>query len=111
MKLRLDEQMEAGRRDYLPISQGLTGDKAAEAVLEHFRDEERRNEFYEYFTELEELYEILSPHPFLRPWLPDYQKLAEFYQLLRACYDMGGPVDRTVLRKTAQLVQANTLTS
>ncbi|HEV3260279.1 MAG TPA: HsdR family type I site-specific deoxyribonuclease, partial [Gemmataceae bacterium] len=111
LKRRFEEQMEVGRRDYLPIARGLAGDKAAEAVLEHFRDEERRNEFYEFFTELEELYEILSPDPFLRPWLPDYQKLAEFYQLLRACYDMGASVDRSVLRKTAQLVQTHTLTS
>jgi type I restriction enzyme R subunit len=110
LKRRFEEQIEAGQRDYVPIPQGQTGDKAAEAVLEHFRDEERRNEFYEFFNELEELYEILSPDPFLRTWLPDYQKLAEFYELLRACYDMGAPVDRSVLRKTAQLVQAHTLT-
>jgi type I restriction enzyme R subunit len=111
LKRRFADQMEAGRRDYLPIPKDLTDDKAAEAVLEHFRDEERRNEFYEFFAELEELYEILSPDPFLRPWLPDYQKIAEIYQLLRACYDLGAPVDRSVLRKTAQLVQSHTLTS
>jgi type I restriction enzyme R subunit len=111
LKRRFEVQMEVGRREYLPIPQGLTGDKAAETVLDHFRDEERRNEFYEFFTELEELYEILSPDPFLGPWLPDYQKLAEFYELLRACYDMGAPLDRSVLRKTAQLVQEHTLTS
>src|SRR5205085_4095795 len=65
----------------------------------------------EYFGELEEIYEILSPDPFLRPWLKDYEHLAEMHSLLRACYDRGASVDRSVLRKTAQLVQAHTLTS
>jgi type I restriction enzyme R subunit len=111
LKRRFETQMVAGRYDYLPIAKGLTGDKAAEAVLEHFRDAERRNEFYEFFREVEELYEILSPDPSLRPWLKDYEQVVEMYNLLRACYDRGVPVDRGVLRKTAQLVQAHTLTS
>ncbi len=111
LKQHFERLLQAGQRDYLPIPQGLSGDKAAEAVLEHFRDEERRNEYYEFFQELQELYEILSPDPFLRPWLKDYERLADIYQLLRSCYDRGAPIDRTVLRKTAQLVQTHTLTS
>ncbi len=111
LQRRFEEQMEAARRDYLPIARGLSGDKAAEAVLEHFRDEERRNEFYEFFRELEELYEILSPDPFLRPWLKEYERLADMHQLVRSCYDRGAPVDKAMLRKTAGLVQQFTLTS
>ena len=56
-----------GRTKYLPIPQGKSGDKAVEAVLEHFRDKESAQEFYAFFRELEELYEILSPDAFLRP--------------------------------------------
>ena len=59
--------MAEGRTKYLPITQGKSGDKAVEAMLEHFRDKEVRQEFYTYFNELEELYEILSPDAFLRP--------------------------------------------
>ena len=50
-------------------------------MLEHFRNAERRNEFYEFFAEVEEMYEIISPDPFLRPFLDDYQTLTEFYQV------------------------------
>jgi type I restriction enzyme R subunit len=110
LKRRFADQMDAGRQQYLPIPAGLTGDKAAEAVLEHFRDEERRNEFYEYFAELEELYEIISPDPFLRPMLDDYGNIAEMYRLVRACYDRGVAVDKSMMRKTAELVQTHTLT-
>lgn len=110
LKGRFRSQMEAAGADYLPIPKGLTGDKAAEAVLEHFRDEDRRNDFYAFFDELAELYEILSPDPFLRPLLEDYGKIADMYRLVRSCYDRGVAVDKSMMRKTAELVQTHTLT-
>ena len=80
-------------------------------MLEHFRDQERREAFYGFFRELEELYEILSPDAFLRPFIADYGALAAMYQLraghLRAA---GVLVDRSFLRKTAALVQEHTAT-
>jgi type I restriction enzyme R subunit len=110
LKDRFAEQIEVGRREYLPIPAELTGDKAAEAVLEHFRDEGRRDELYEYYEELEELYEIISPDPFLRPMVKDYGRLADLYRLVRSCYDRGVAVDKSMMRKTAELVQTHTVT-
>lgn len=92
----------------MPVSAGKEGDKAVEAVLEHFRDKKRREGFYAYFRELEEVYEILSPDPFLRPFLEDYQRLVEMYRLLRGAYEPHVPVDRSFLRKTAEIVQKHT---
>ena len=86
LKERFAELMDRGRKEYLPITKGRAGDKAVEALLEHFLDKEKRQEFYQFFRELEEVYEILSPDPFLRPLLGDYTQLAEFYNLLRANY-------------------------
>ncbi len=85
--------------------------KQAEAILEHFRDKERREEFYAYFREIEELHEIISPDRFMRPFLTDYGRLAEMYQLVRGAYDRGVIVDKSFLRKTAQLVREHTQTS
>lgn len=65
--------MEKGRTEYLPLSSGRKDDKGIELVLGHFRNRELWDEFYRYFRELEELYEILSPDPSLRPFLEDYQ--------------------------------------
>jgi type I restriction enzyme R subunit len=76
--------------------------------LEHFRDKEDRQEFYQFFRELESVYEILSPDPFLRPFLDDYTELARFYNLLRANYERQSSVDKDFLRKTARLVQEHT---
>ncbi|MGI8828127.1 MAG: type I restriction endonuclease subunit R [Chloroflexota bacterium] len=101
-------QMAAGRQEYLSIGAGRRADKAVEAVLEHFRDRERRDRFYVWFGELEETYKILSPDPFLRPYLGDYDALADMYRLVRGNFDPGLDVDRSFLRKTAELVGART---
>jgi type I restriction enzyme R subunit len=108
LKRRFEELMAEGRRDYLPIAAGETGDKAVEALLEHFRDREIRHAFYGYYRELQELYEILSPDPFLRDFLADYERLTDIYRILRNAYEPGVPVDRSFLRKTAALVQEHT---
>nr|WP_299645270.1 hypothetical protein [uncultured Chloroflexus sp.] len=79
--------------------------KLAEAILQRFRDKEQREAFYRFFRELEELYEILSPDTFLRPYLEDYQRLLEMYRLLCAAYEPHVQVDKSFLRKTAEIVQ------
>ena len=108
---RFAQLMAQGRAEYLPLTAGKTEDKAAEAVLEHFRDKERREAFYAFFRELQEIYEILSPDPFLRPFLEDYERLVEMYRLVRSAYEPHVPVDKSFLRKTAEIVQRHTSTS
>jgi type I restriction enzyme R subunit len=108
LRERFAALMDGARRDCLAIGARLTGDKLAEAVLEHFRDQERRQAFYAFCRELQDLYEILSPDRFLRPYLPEFERLAEMLRLVRASYERGVPVDRSFLRKTARLVQEQT---
>lgn len=100
-------QMAVGRHEYLPITAGRQADKAVEAVLEHFRERERRDRFYIWFGELEETYEILSPDAFLRPYLKDYDALADMYRIVRGSFDPGLDIDKSFLRKTAELVAAH----
>ena len=111
LKAQFADEMAKARSEYLPIWKGLKGDKAAEAVLEHFRDQERRESFYGFFRELEELYEIISPDECLRPHLEDYDELTRMYRLVRAAYEPHLSVDKSFLRKTAELVQRSTHTS
>jgi type I restriction enzyme R subunit len=105
---RFRQLMEQGRSDYLGIVAGLSGDKAVEAVLEHFRDPDGRDEFYRYFRELEEVYEILSPDEFLRPFLDDYFALSQMYQVLRSSYEARPIASLDFLEKTARLVEEHT---
>jgi type I restriction enzyme R subunit len=108
LKERFRQLMEQGRRDYLGIVAGLSGDKAVEAVLEYFRDPDGRDKFYRYFRELQEVYEILSPDEFLRPFLDDYRALSEMYQVLRSSYEARPIASLDFLKKTARLVQEHT---
>lgn len=111
LQKRFTALIDKGRSSYLPVGAGKTDDKAVEAVLEHFRDREPREEFYRYFRELEELYEILSPDPFLRPFVKDYEALTNMYRVVRSAYEPHVPVDKSFLRKTAEIVQRHTRTS
>jgi type I restriction enzyme R subunit len=108
LKERYAELMDRARTRYLPLGQGLVADKAAEEVLRAFLDEEGRHELYRFFLELEDLYEIISPDVFLRPYLEDYQRVADIYALVRSAYEGGTPDLRDLARKTARLVQEHT---
>lgn len=108
LKARFREHITTGRAEYLPLVAGKVADKAAEAALEAFRDEEKRQSFYSFFAELEDLYEILSPDAFLREFMDDYQRLGDLYALLRSAYEGKGLTSRELARKTGQLVQEYT---
>lgn len=95
-------------KNYLEPAQGLQGDKAVEALLEAFRDREVREAFYRLFRELADLYEVLSPDPFLGPYLGDYAALGQAYALLRATYEARPHALQELARKTEGIVRAHT---
>lgn len=103
--------MERGRAEYLPLTAHVHGDKATEAVVDHFRDRARRDAYYGYFRDLSDLYEVLSPSEFLRPFLDDYQELATMFRVARSAFEYHLPVEQSFLRKTAELVSQYTTSS
>jgi len=108
LKVRFVELIEEARENYLTLIKGKSQDKAVEALLEHFRDEQLRHEFYKFFKELSTIYDILSPDEFLRPYITDVETLARMYSILREAYEPGIRVDKDFSRKTAKLVQKHT---
>jgi len=100
--------MKKAKEDCLVLIKDKTGDKAVEAVLEHFRAEEKRQEYYKFFKELSSMYEIISPDAFLRPYIKDYETLARIYRILKESYERGISIDKEFTRKTAKLVQEYT---
>jgi type I restriction enzyme, R subunit len=111
LQVRFAELMAQGRETYLGIGKGLHADKEVEAIVEYFRDEERRTELQEFVSELENLFEIISPDAFLRPYLDDYDAVMRISAIVREAFYPGIDVDRSFLRKTAQLVQEHTAAS
>jgi type I restriction enzyme R subunit len=61
---------------YLALVERNFNDKDVDNLIEHFRDKERRKEFFKEYKELEMLYEIISPDAFLRPFIEDYATLS-----------------------------------
>jgi len=108
LKEQFKNNMQTAKKQYLTLIAGKYQDKAVEAVLEYFRDEEKRQEFYRYFTQLSQFYEIISPDDFLRPYLDDYETLSRMYKIVRESYDRGILIDHDFTKKTALLVQQHT---
>ncbi len=108
LKSRFTDLMAEAKRVYLSIISGKSQDKAVEAILIYFMDEEKRHEYYSFYRELSSIYEILSPDTFLRPFVEDYDTLSRIYKIVREAYEPNIPIDREFLRKTARLVQDHT---
>jgi type I restriction enzyme R subunit len=90
---------------YLGLIEQNVTDKDIDTLVEHFRDPERRKEFFKEYKEIEMLYEIISPDAFLRPFIDDYLTLTAIYDVVRKAYTKRVMVDRDFQRKTNALVQ------
>jgi len=111
LKARFNRLMAQEAQQYLGLARGKTRDKAVETVLEYFLNEEIRHTFYAFFHELSDIYEILSPDAFLRPYIDEVDKLAKMYRMVRENYDPGISIDREFSRKVERLVQDHTVSS
>jgi type I restriction enzyme R subunit len=110
LKVRFTELITKAKEDYFILFKDKTKDKAIEAILEHFRDEKERSDYYEFFGEVSDIYEIISPDAFLRPHIDDYDTLARIYRILKEAFEAGILIDKEFMRKTAKLVQTHTHT-
>jgi type I restriction enzyme R subunit len=80
-------------------------DKDVDDLIEHFRDKDRRKEFFKEYKEIEMLYEIISPDAYLRPYIEDYTTVSRICDVVRKAYTKRVMVDRDFQRKTNELVQ------
>ena len=100
-----DQDGDARRRRISRSSTRNFNDKDVDNLIEHFRDKERRKEFFKEYKEIEMLYEIISPDAFLRPFIDDYATLSAIYEVVRNAYAKTVYVDRAFQKKTNELVQ------
>jgi len=105
LKDRFVEKLEQEAKPYFDLMVGPFDDRLAGLLIEHFRDEEKRRQFFKLFNEIEMLYEIISPDAFLRPYINKYTTLSSIYQIVRNAYAKKIKVDQEFQQKTAQLVQ------
>ncbi len=98
-------KMETKAPAYLALVTQNFNDKDVDNLIEHFRDKERRKEFFKEYKEIEMLYEIISPDAFLRPFIENYATLSGIYEVVRNAYARRVYVDRAFQKKTNELVQ------
>jgi len=111
LKVLFKNKMEQKSPQYLEMIKRGFDDRDVNDLIEHFRDKERRKEFFKEFKEIEMLYEIISPDKFLRSFIEDYATLAAIYDLVRKAYTKTVYVDRAFQKKTNELVQQHIGTS
>ena len=105
LKLLFKAKMETKAPEYLALLTSNFNDKDVDNLIEHFRDKERRKEFFKEYKEIEMLYEIISPDAFMRPFIDDYATLSSIYAVVRNAYTKTVYVDRAFQKKTNELVQ------
>ena len=108
LKERFNEMIIQAKTEYLILIRGKNKDKAVEVILDYFKDETKRQEFYEFFKEISDIYEVISPDAFLRPYVEDFDTLARMFKILKEAYEPGIIIDKEFTRKTAKLVQEYT---
>ncbi len=97
--------MRAEAKPYLVLCAGPADDKAVERAIDFFVDPEGRKRFLDLYHEIEILYEILSPDPFLRPYLEDYGRLGQLFQIVQNAFKKHGTPVYDVAKKTEKLVR------
>ena len=107
LKVLFQDKMEQRAPAYINLITRHFDDKDVDALIEHFRDPERRKVFFKEYKEIEMLYEIISPDAFLRPFIADYRTLSEIYATVRKIYTRYVIVDKEFQRKTNELVREN----
>src|SRR5205807_7814647 len=90
---------------------GGNDEKLERLLYETFLDKEKRQEFVDFFKEIETLYEILSPAPELRDYIEDYNRLADLYVMLRNAYGKKTTFIGDVAHKTELLVREHAATA
>jgi len=105
LKRRFATLMREQAPRYLALCRGPIDDKAVERAIDAFAEKEGREKFYKFFKEVETLYEIISPDPFLREHLDDYARLSALYQVVRNAFTKRPVLYTELARKTESILR------
>ncbi|WP_167911450.1 type I restriction endonuclease subunit R [Thermococcus sp. 21S7] len=80
-------------------------DKKLEKLVKVFSDRKKRDDFIQLFKNIQDIYEILSPDPFLRDYLEDYKLLLKLHRFIKAQFYPTDFERRELLKKTKELIR------
>lgn len=105
LKKKFGELMETKAPEYLKLLAGAGDDKVVERIIEFAENPKDREKFFDFYKELETLYEIISPDSFLRPYMDDYLALSRIYEIVVNAKSVRPVMD--LMKKTELLVRKN----
>jgi len=107
LKQHFANLLTAAQAALAPIDLSATPGRPAR-IIDHFFDQEHRENFDQLFKELQTAYEILSPDPFLRDHVDDYALIVQVHQAVYNYFDPEAEkrrVQRDLLQKTDALIR------
>jgi type I restriction enzyme R subunit len=102
---RFKELMRGEAQEYLRLTKGKIDDKAVERAIDFFVNKAKREKFYQFFKDVEALYEILSPSAELADYINDFRNLATLYQIVRNAFAAKTTFYGDVAKKTELLIR------
>lgn len=102
---QFQHKIEKDFKKILPAARNRDDKLLEKLIYEDFADSEKRKKFMSQVKELEGMYEVLSPDRRLYPFLEDYQKIIEIYQILRNAYSEKTTFLDDLSYKTEKLIQ------
>ncbi|WP_297552435.1 type I restriction endonuclease subunit R [Thermococcus sp.] len=83
----------------------LSWDKKLEKLVKVFSNRKKRDDSIQLFKNIQDIYEILSPDPFLRDYLEDYKLLLKLHRFIKAQFYPTDFERRELLKKTKELIR------
>ena len=108
LMLRFQSMMKNDMKPYLLRTAESPDKKIEKLIYETFLDPKEREKFIKQFKELENLYEILSPDPELRPYVKDYQNIAQLYRVVKQTWMDKTDFISEIAKKTEKLLKSTT---
>ena len=102
---RFKELMRGEAQQYLRLAKGRIDDKAVERAIDFFVNKAKREKFYQFFKDVEALYEILSPSAELADYINNFRNLATLYQIVRNAFSAKTTFYGDVAKKTELLIR------
>lgn len=102
---RFIELMRGPVRSYLDRDKESKDRQLEKLLYETFFDKDRRQAFVDLYSEIEALYEILSPSSELRDFIDDYRALTDLYLMVRNAYGQKTTFYGEIAHKTELLIR------
>src|SRR5438094_9212593 len=102
---RFKELMRGEAQEYLRLTRGKIDDKAVERAIDFFVNKAKREKFYQFFKDVQALYEILSPSAELADYIDNFRNLATLYQIVRNAFAAKTTFYGDVAKKTELLIR------